>query len=117
MHNLAIRYSEAGRRPEALRLTEQVVQLYKNKLGEDHPDTLGSMHNLATRYSEAGRRPEALRLTEQVVQLRKNKLGADHPDTLQSTELLAYITEGNDGYSQRLIAARQYGVDVLRSGE
>jgi hypothetical protein len=42
-----------------------------------------------------------------VVQLRKSKLGADHPETLQSTELLAYITEGNDGYSQRLIAARQ----------
>jgi hypothetical protein len=67
MHNLAIRYSEAGRRPEALRLAKQVVQLRKAKLGEDHLDTLGLMYSLAIGYSEAGRRPKALRLTEQVV--------------------------------------------------
>jgi hypothetical protein len=84
-----------------------VVQLYKAKLGEDHPDTLHSMHSLAIRYSEAGRRPEALRLTEQVVQLRKAKLGEDHPDSLGSMELLAYITGRNSGNSQRVIAAHQ----------
>jgi hypothetical protein len=41
------------------------------------------------------------------VQLYKAKLGEDHPDTLHSMELLAYITERNNGNSRRLIAARQ----------
>jgi hypothetical protein len=46
MHNLAVDYSEAGRRSEALQLAEHVVQLRKTKLGEDHPDTLTSMELL-----------------------------------------------------------------------
>jgi Tetratricopeptide repeat len=53
MHNLTKFYSEAGRRNDALQLSEQVVALRKSKLGEDHPDTLKSMGNLASRYSEA----------------------------------------------------------------
>ena len=37
-----------GRRQEALQLTEQVVEANKRTLGEEHPDTLGSMHTLVT---------------------------------------------------------------------
>jgi hypothetical protein len=69
--------------------SSNVVQLYKAKPGEDHPDTLQSMHSLAVRYSEAGRRSKALQLIEQVVQLRKAKLGEDHPDILRSMHNLA----------------------------
>jgi len=78
MGNLANHYAQAGRREEALKLSEEVVQLRKSKLGEDHPDTISSMGNLANHYAEAGRREEALKLSEevvQVVQLRKSKLG------------------------------------------
>jgi hypothetical protein len=46
MHNLANRYSDAGRRQEALQLTETVVAARKRTLGEEHPDTLLSMQNL-----------------------------------------------------------------------
>ncbi len=53
--NFALVYSEVGRRQEALQLTERVVEAYKKTLGEEHPDTLGSMQNLAIRYSEVGR--------------------------------------------------------------
>jgi Tetratricopeptide repeat len=104
MHSLAIRYSEAGRRGEALQLTEQVVALHKIKLGEDHPDTLQSMHSLSIQYSEAGRRGEALQLTEQVVALRKVKLGEDHPATFQSIDLQTHIKQEIDKNSQRTSA-------------
>jgi hypothetical protein len=93
MSNLAIRYSDAGRRNEALEMSETVWKLRKGKLGEDHPDTLKSMNNLAIDYSDAGRRTEALQLTAQVVELRKNKLGEDHPDTRESERLLAHLNE------------------------
>jgi hypothetical protein len=63
MHALAISYSQAGRRQEALQLTETVGAAQKRTLGEEHPETLRTMHNLANSYSEAGRRQEALQLT------------------------------------------------------
>jgi Tetratricopeptide repeat len=77
-----------------LRLTEQVVELYKSKLCVDYPDTLGSMHSLANRHSQAGRRPEALRLTEPVVELRKSKLSEDHPDTFGVDKEASYLYLG-----------------------
>ena len=86
---LALILGENGWIRKALELTEQVVQLCKTTLGEEHPDTLTSMQNLAINYSEAGRRSEALQLTEQVVQFRKTKLGEEHPDTLKSMQSLA----------------------------
>jgi hypothetical protein len=66
IYNLALRYSEIGRRQEALQLTETVVAARKRTLGEEHPDTLVSMHALALRYSEIDRRQEALQLMEMV---------------------------------------------------
>jgi hypothetical protein len=86
---LALILAENGWTKDALQLTEEVLRLQKSKLGEDHPETLGSMANLANRYSEAGRRSEALQLTEEVLKLRKSKLGEDHPDTLTSMANLA----------------------------
>jgi len=86
---LALILGENGWARDASKLTERVVQLCKTKLGDEHPDTLGSMQNLANHYSEAGRRSEALQLTEQVMQLRKIKLGHEHPDTLGSMHNLA----------------------------
>ncbi|KAL2052027.1 hypothetical protein ABVK25_007719 [Lepraria finkii] len=85
----ALVYSEAGRVQEALQLTERVVEARKRTLGEEHPDTLGSMHSLAISYSEAGRVQEALQLTERVVEARKITLGEEHPNTLGSMHSLA----------------------------
>ena len=96
MHNLANRYSEAGRPSEALQLTEEVLKLRKSKLGDDHPNTLRSMHGLAIRYSKAGRRTEALRLTEEVLKLRKSKVGEEHPHTKASERLLTHLSQGRD---------------------
>jgi len=61
MQNLAIDYSEAGRRSEALQLTKQVMQLRKIKLGDEHPDTLISTEWLAylTEYSKGSRSVKA----------------------------------------------------------
>lgn len=90
---MALILEESGSTRDALQMTEQVVEHYKSKLGEDHRDTVRSMHNLANQYSKAGRVAEALELTEQAVELYKSKLGEDHPDTLRSIGLLDYISE------------------------
>jgi tetratricopeptide (TPR) repeat protein len=87
--NFALAYSEAGRQRDALQLRETVVAAHKRTLGEEHPDTVGSMHNLAISYSEVGRRQEALQLTETVVAALKRTLGEEHPDTVGSMHNLA----------------------------
>lgn len=47
MYSLATWYSETARGAEALRLTEEVVELQKSKLGEDYPSSLASERLLA----------------------------------------------------------------------
>ena len=89
IENFALIYREGGQWSEVLRLAEQVVEVRRRTLGEEHPDTLRSMHNLAIYSSEAGRWPEALRLTEQVVEARRRTLGEEHLDTLHSMHSLA----------------------------
>jgi Tetratricopeptide repeat len=83
----ALTYRENDRRQETLHLVKTVTEARKRTLGEEHPDTLGSIHNLALRYSEVGRRQEALRLTEAVVESSKRTLGEDDPDTLRYSEV------------------------------
>lgn len=87
--NFALTYSEVDRWQEALQLTEIVVEANKRTLGEELPDTVGSIHALAVRYSEVGRRQETLKLLEQVVKANKRALGEEHPDTRRSMHDLA----------------------------
>jgi tetratricopeptide (TPR) repeat protein len=89
MNNLANRYYNLGRSPEALKLRQETLALRKVKLGPDHPDTLMTMNNLANSYYILGRRPEALKLRQETLALRKVKLGPDHPDTLMTMYNLA----------------------------
>ena len=55
MNNLAISYSDAGRRDEALKLREEVLTLRRKVLGPEHPDTLMAMTTWRCSYRDAGR--------------------------------------------------------------
>ncbi|PKY04544.1 violaceus kinesin [Aspergillus campestris IBT 28561] len=81
--------SSDGRWKEAEELELQVLQLCKQVLGPEYPDTLMSMNDLATTYWNQGRWKEAEELEIQVLQLRKQALGLEHPDTLTSMNNLA----------------------------
>ncbi|KAI1615467.1 hypothetical protein EDD37DRAFT_498255 [Exophiala viscosa] len=119
---LALVLAENGWTKDALPLTEEVVELHKSKLGEDHPETLMSMHNLAIWYSEAGRRAEALQLTEEVLELHKSKRGPDHPETLASEKFLAYLCQETEEtlstpeISHRLRRSKPKFLQWFRSG-
>ena len=47
------------------------MKKYKEKLSEDHPDTLLAMNNLACTYSALGRNEDALGLYETLLKKRK----------------------------------------------
>jgi tetratricopeptide (TPR) repeat protein len=79
---------------EGLQLCKEVVKLRKIKLGDDHPDTIGSIGNLAIAYLSTGQISEALPLYEENLKLSTAKLGTNHHYTLTAMNNLA------DAYSQ-----------------
>ncbi|WP_370134994.1 tetratricopeptide repeat protein [Streptacidiphilus sp. EB103A] len=77
LSNLGIRLSEAGRRAEALAVTQEAVEIYGRLVADSladsaaayEPALAGSLSNLGTRLSEAGRRAEALAVTQEAVEI------------------------------------------------
>ncbi|EHA26118.1 hypothetical protein ASPNIDRAFT_36453, partial [Aspergillus niger ATCC 1015] len=98
-----------GRWKEAEELEVQVLELRKQVLGPEHPDTLASMSDLAWTYGNQGRWKEAEELQVQVLELRKQVLGPEHPGTLTSMSDLA-MTYRNQG---RWKEAEELEVQVL----
>ncbi|KAK4170640.1 hypothetical protein QBC36DRAFT_150906, partial [Triangularia setosa] len=106
-------YYDEGRWEEAEKLNVQVMETFKTKLGDDHPDTLKSMANLASTYRNQGRWEEAEKLEVQVMETRKTKLGVNHPDTLTSMGNLA-STYRNQG---RWEEAEKLDVQVMETSK
>ena len=61
---------------------QKLYDLHKNKLGENHPDTLIVLGDLANSYSCLEDYNKALELNITVYNARKEILGEKHPDTL-----------------------------------
>ncbi len=70
-NNLGNRYSDLGRREEALQAAIEAVEIYR-KLSAERPDAFlpdlaMSLNNLGNRYSDLGRREEAFDAAEEAV--------------------------------------------------
>ena len=68
---------------------QELYDLYKHKLGENHPDTLIALHNLASSYSDLRDYNKACELQNAVYNAFKEILGENHPNTLSSLNNLA----------------------------
>ena len=66
-----------------------MLEVRTRVLGEEHPDTLGSMNNLALTIKAQGDLVSAQRLHERVLGVITRVLGEEHPDTLTSIGNLA----------------------------
>ena len=64
-------YDSKGDYDSALPLYLQYVEMRKEKLGPDHPDTLGSTNNPALLYESKGDYDSALPLYLQCVEMRE----------------------------------------------
>ncbi|MFJ9689947.1 tetratricopeptide repeat protein, partial [Streptomyces bacillaris] len=82
LSNLGTFLSEVGRRAEALKATEQAVEIYRRLAADNpaahEPGLAASLSNLGGFLSGVGRRAEALKATEQAVEIRR-RLAADNP--------------------------------------
>ncbi|WP_052499803.1 tetratricopeptide repeat protein [Streptomyces vietnamensis] len=84
--NLGIRLLEAGRRAEALPVSEEAVEIYRRLAAGDlatyEPDLARSLSNLGIRLLEAGRRAEALTVSEEAVEIYR-RLAVGNPATYE----------------------------------
>ncbi|KAJ7121115.1 P-loop containing nucleoside triphosphate hydrolase protein, partial [Mycena epipterygia] len=84
-------YSSSGRPKKAEALEVVALEKQKRILGEDHPQTLGTMSNLVATYNELGQLNEAEKLAVILVEKYKKNFGEDHPYTLEITGNLGWL--------------------------
>lgn len=82
--------------PRAIAFLEECVELRKQCLGPDDPDTLAAQNSLALAYESARRLPEAIQLMVATLHAEEKVLGADHRSTLITRRNLglAYLDAG-----------------------
>ncbi|KAH8799506.1 hypothetical protein DL96DRAFT_1780444 [Flagelloscypha sp. PMI_526] len=102
MGELALAHWSLGENHNALKLTQEVLDLRKQALGNEHPDTLTTMSNLALVYWDLGQYQDALRLNEKVLELSKRVLGNEHPGTLRTMNNLALVHRNLGQYQDAL---------------
>ena len=119
LNNLGIRYSEVGRRQEAVAPAEEAVRI-RRELAETNPaflpDLAGSLNNLGICYSEVGRRQEAVAPTKKAVKIY-HKLAETNPAFLP--DLAGSLNNLGNSYSevgkqQEAVAPTEEAVTINR---
>jgi eukaryotic-like serine/threonine-protein kinase len=84
----------------------KALEIRRNELGSDDPQTLESMRMLGDLLRANGRYREGLETMREVVAIGKRTLGSDHPDTLRSLKKLAYILVHADDHDEAMREVR-----------
>jgi hypothetical protein len=92
MHQLARYLGESGSYAAAMAVEQQVLHVWEETWGAEHPDTLTSRANLASWTGRAGDAAGARDQYAALLPVRERVCGAEHPDTLISRANLAYWT-------------------------
>ncbi|KAF8336169.1 hypothetical protein F5887DRAFT_1247388 [Amanita rubescens] len=82
-------YGNREKLKEAEQLLIHVIDMFKVKLGPDHPSTLYNITNLGVTYREQGRLNEAQKVLEEALETCKDRLGPSHLITLGTMRNLA----------------------------
>jgi tetratricopeptide (TPR) repeat protein len=113
MSDLAALYIRRGRYDEAEPLVFEAYESQRRVLGDDHPDTLGTMSNLAELHVDRGRYEQAESLLLDALEIQTRVFGSDHPVTLGSTNLLGRLYT-NTGRLERASALMHESLDGRR---
>jgi CHAT domain-containing protein len=78
-----------GKYAEATPLAIETLKIYREVLGNKHPDTARSINNLALLYFNQAQYAKAEPLYLEALKIRRETLGNKHPDTATSINILA----------------------------
>ena len=79
---------------------QRSLDLRREAVGPDDPDTLETMHALAVLQTDRGDYDAAERLFERALEGRRAAFGADHPDTLQTLNHLGLVSISRGRYDR-----------------
>jgi tetratricopeptide (TPR) repeat protein len=98
-------YSALGQYREAEGQYFCALEIRRDKLGREHPDTLASMYDLAKSLGQAGKLRESETMHREVLEIRRRVLGDEHVDTLKSLGALgsALLSTGKLDESERVL--------------
>ncbi len=87
----AVELYQGGQLKEAEPKFAEALRLYREILGEEHPDTLSSLNNYAFVLDALGRAAEAEPLYAEALMRKRKVLGGTHPDTLSGMNNYAAV--------------------------
>src|SRR5215831_1257629 len=90
IHVMARTYEGLGLHARAESLFERALDIQRQALGPEDPDTLKTKRELGWIWSEIGRHSEAEKLLRQTWEIQRQKLGPKHPDTLATMNALGW---------------------------
>jgi hypothetical protein len=112
---LGIRYSNLNRREDALKASEEAVDIHR-ALAKDRPDVFrpdlaSSLNNLGIRYSDLNRREDALKASEEAVDiyraLAKDRPDVFRPDLARSLSVLSDVLAAMGRRAEAAAAAQE----------
>jgi serine/threonine protein kinase len=93
-------YFSLGLYPKAESLQTRSLEIRRQALGPNHPDTLTSASELGGTLSSEGRDQDAEKLLREILAVQQRVLGPEHPDTLTTTFRLDDSLIGQKRYAE-----------------
>ncbi|MCH8151561.1 MAG: tetratricopeptide repeat protein [Planctomycetes bacterium] len=86
-------YRAIGLYEPAMPLQEAALQTRREKLGDGHPDTLGSINEMGVLLTSMAQYAEAEPYFREALEGRRRVLGDDHPNTLHSINNMGFLLQ------------------------
>ncbi len=105
MNTMGNVYEKLGLYPQAQSLITSALNIRRQVLGPDAPDTLTSADGLGVVLFYQGRFSEAEKILRETLEIRRRVLGPNHPDTLKSMNDLGLVlnAEGRLPEAEQLV--------------
>jgi tetratricopeptide (TPR) repeat protein len=91
---------QAERYSEAIPIAEEAVAIYREQLGDNHPNVALSLNSLALVYEGQGRYGEAESLFLEALAIRRQQLDSNHYETAHTLNNLALLYQDQGRYDE-----------------
>jgi tetratricopeptide (TPR) repeat protein len=101
-NNIGNVYDYLGDYDKALEYHNKALEIRKEVLVENHPDTAGSYNNIGDVYANLGKYDKALKYHNKALEIFKDVLGENHPKTANSYNNIGIVYNNLGDYDKAL---------------
>jgi tetratricopeptide (TPR) repeat protein/CHAT domain-containing protein len=98
---------QQGKYTEAIPVAQQLLDIRKRTVGEDHPDYAAALNDLAQLYSSQGQYSDAEPLFKRALAIREKALGPDHPDVAATLNPFGELYFAQGKYAEAEVAFKR----------